>query len=455
MGGRRLQLPQKIGDALERLSLESKYRLQIARRKQGYYVYQIYSKYNPALQKIKKYQLYYGKIEESGEFVAAHHRSERTNVGSVRELAEGAVRIDPLRRLKHPDETDRRILTILGTDGRASIAYIAKELGMAHNAAEYRVRRLERTYGIRYTVEVASRPFGYFRSAVLVKFISKRPDPQEIKEELEKEPTIQYAAMLTGAYDLFFYIFSKNTGELENTLYKIRSSRVFVSCTASWKVSYMAYSYGYAPARDGFIELQKSLVWRRTKERPKKQPGEITEREYSVLKALNENARQDFTVMDKRLGLGNGSSFYTYGELVKKGIIRRATITMTNLPMMYLALLECEQLDISRFNANRDKYMINIIEERDTPTNRYALVGDIGSPYGVLFIAPIYEESDLNDMEGKLSLLDMEVKESIITRTLVGELGFRKIEQTVTAQYQILKELTKNKNITVPTESEE
>ena len=91
----------------------------------------------------------------------------------------------------------------------------------------------------------------------------------------------------------------------------------------------------------------------------------------------------------------------------------------------------------------------------DAFLGRIVFAISLSSPYGVLFVAPIYEESDLNDIEGKLSLLDMEVKESIITRTLVGELGFRKIAQTVTYQYPILQELTKNKNITVLTESKE
>lgn len=46
------------------------------------------------------------------------------------------------------DETDRRILSILETDGRASFAEVGRKVGLSSGAVHDRVRRLEETHVI-------------------------------------------------------------------------------------------------------------------------------------------------------------------------------------------------------------------------------------------------------------------------------------------------------------------
>ena len=81
--------------------------------------------------------------------------------------------------------------------------------------------------------------------------------------------------------------------------------------------------------------------------------------------------------------------------------------------------------------------------DTQTPTNRYILEGDIGAPYGNLFIKPIYDEK-LADVVSELKhyLKEDIVETHVITDILVGQLGYRKIAKEETYQY---KELIKNK----------
>ena len=77
---------------------------------------------------------------------------------------------------------------------------------MSNPAVAYRIKKLEKRYGITYTLEFGPRPFGFFRYVVFVRFLHGMPGANDIKEVLEKEPMVQFAALIKGKYDLFIYI---------------------------------------------------------------------------------------------------------------------------------------------------------------------------------------------------------------------------------------------------------
>ncbi len=69
--------------------------------------------------------------------------------------------------------------------------------------------------------------------------------------------------------------------------------------------------------------------------------------------------------------------------------------------------------------------------------NKYIFNGDIGSPYGVMRIAPLYKNGDLEELEKhNYSISDgIEIESSIITNILVGKLGYRKVDTQKTRVY--------------------
>ena len=437
------ELPTSVEKTLKELKRKYRYSIVINTINGRYYAYEATTKSIGSTGN-KSFNLYLGRIKENGEFVEANHRKRETRVRTLDESIKLKSSEDPMSKVLHPDEKDTAILEELSNDGRKPLAEIAKKIGMSTTSVKYRLERLEKTYGIRYTIDIGPRPFGFFRFVALVKFIGDKPSIESMKKVLEGVPTVQFAATLKGSYDMFMYLFAENTQALENKLYEIRSNPVFSRSKAKWSISYITYSYGYVPIREEFIESLKERVWHRTKETPRKKPGMMTYREYTILKELNRNGREDFASLDRKFGLDPGATQYTYRTLIEKGIMKRVTICMERVPLHYNALLVCSQTDIQGFNIHRREFLTYEIEGTETPTNRFALVGDIGSPHGMLFVAPIYD-TGIGSLEKEISnmLHGAEIESSIISEIILGNLGHRKIAAENTIQYSIIKELDK------------
>ncbi len=440
-----MELPQAIEAAKERLENERGHKVHIVLIKGQYYAYEEEARSVNGTKKV--FTLYLGKIKPNSTFVQARHRKKAYgNVQNVEELVakqlSQAQQSNPIDELANPDDIDLSILEAISTDARISINSVAKALGISVAMARYRLERLEKRYNIKYTIEIATMPLGYLRYIVLIKFIEGMPKIEEIRNVLQAEPTIQLVALLKGEYDLLIYMFAENTKTLEDKLYGLRSSRVFAPFKSYWYVSYITYAYGFIPLRSEFFEELKNRVWRRTKETPRKPQTALTEREYLVLKSLNENSREEFAKIDKKLGFDIGATQYTFYKLLQNRIILRATITMRRLPIKYNIVLTCPQTNTLTFNAHRKEFLVHLISLPNTPASRYALEGDIGIPRGVLLVTPSYSEN-IEDIEKTLAkyLKGAEIKSSIITQMLVGELGYRRLAETATEQYQIIREL--------------
>ena len=77
----------------------------------------------------------------------------------------------------------------------------------------------------------------------------------------------------------------------------------------------------------------------------------------------------------------------------------------------------------------------SIISETGTPVNRYLLVGDIGSPYGVLFLFPVFRDGGVEEALKELSKTPgMEIKDEIVTDVIIGRLCFRKFDNSYSKQ---------------------
>jgi len=90
---------------------------------------------------------------------------------------------------------------------------------------------------------------------------------------------------------------------------------------------------------------------------------------------------------------------------------------------------------------------MHLIDLPKTPTSTYALEGDIRAPHGAIFIAPSYS-GNLQELEDLLTrfLKGAKIKSNVIVQTLVGSLGYRRIDPKVTYQYPILQEMQQQEN---------
>ena len=84
-----------------------------------------------------------------------------------------------------------------------------------------------------------------------------------------------------------------------------------------------------------------------------------------------------------------------------------------------------------------------------TLANTTTLFGDIGAPYGFVYIIPLYTTTEsatktISDMS-KQSTKD--IKDYIITDTIIGSLGFRRSPPEITNQYKYLMKNQQSKEI--------
>lgn len=103
-------------------------------------------------------------------------------------------------------------------------------------------------------------------------------------------------------------------------------------------------------------------------------------------------------------------------------------------------LAKCNQLNVQEFNAHRDSYFMDVIQETDTPLNKYLLIGDISSPNGLLYITPIFDDGDVEKIKSTITdtVRGSYTTSFIVTETLVGHLGFRRIDNTKSLQYGLI-----------------
>ncbi len=436
------EVPKNIKAAFEELKKKLQGHLSLVEIKGKYYVNETATQFSEEKERKVTVSRYLGKIEPDGSFTEAMHRKKETKVKSIREFI-AAKRFESKENdLLYPDGIDLKLLEMLSANGRAAVMELSKALGLSQAACKYRIQRLERRYGIKYTVEVGPRPFNFFRYVALVKLGRDKPDMEALRKVIAREPLVQLALALKGSHDLFLYMLAENTQLLEDAIYRMRSDPTVLRYKAYWNVTYVSYAYGYLPTRQEFIETLEEKVWRRSKEHPRRLAGQLLEREYLVLRELNKDGRISFADLDKRLNLNPGASDYTYNRLVEKGMIKRITINMEKPQMKYPALFIVKQPDINTFNVHRNEFMAKLISLPETPANTVSLNGDIGAPYGFIAIMPIYTttESAIKAISDMSKQSPKDIKDYVITDTIIGSLGFRRAPPEMTNQYKSLKE---------------
>jgi Lrp/AsnC family transcriptional regulator for asnA, asnC and gidA len=112
-----------------------------------------------------------------------------------------------------PDETDRRIIALLQSDGRMPNVHIAHELGVAEGTVR---RRLERLLGDGL-IRVMAIPHPTLFSAATRVYIGVAVDLpliEHVAAHLAEIPEIQSVSIVTGGYDILIEATLPSCGEL-------------------------------------------------------------------------------------------------------------------------------------------------------------------------------------------------------------------------------------------------
>ncbi len=439
------EINEKVLATLKEIRAKHKHYVAAHEIKGNYYLYENLSKWDPERRKQTIVTFYLGHINQNGSFIAPLRRKNLTKSSSnldeyIKKRSSAEYKE---QKSKMESVYENMVLKELSSNPRMGVAGIARKIGLPYGTTLYYIKKLEKKYGIRYTIEPGFlNHFSLSKFIAIVKFKDKRPNMEKLQKLFEANPNVQLAFLARGAYDLFIFFLAKDPFEAEQLIYEIRKSDVLADCTAEWFASYYTQGIGFIPIRDEFMETLKQRVWHRSKEQPRKAKDQIFLREYATLKELNKDGLIPFIEIDRKYGLKEGSALYTYQQLLKSEMILRVTMTMQNPPIKDTAVFMVKQLNIKKFIEYRKEWLLNALNDGEEPLNKYILFGDIGSPYGAIQVAPSYKDGDMESTEQNLnaSTKGVEIETSIITKFLVGNLSYRKLDTKESILYKINKQ---------------
>jgi DNA-binding Lrp family transcriptional regulator len=443
------RVPPRVKRAFGKLRGESHGRIYLKLIKGKHYVYRESGVWDRERKRARVKSEYLGRILEDGTYVKKiSSYSDELERAKALILEKGGRIIWPEKQAEAETtnlagltaaevcEIDKRLLTALSMNARASFSSIGRLVGLTTSAAYARVKSLEKMYGIKYTAEVDLGRFGYQTYLILIKFQKEVPSLENLKEELGRDPRIQIGFLTKGEYDLILFVLI-DTADGGNLNLNQERAKLFPDRDAKWQCTPMFVSYNFIPMRVEFFEVLKDRVWKRSKETPRQPASSISYGEYCVMLELVRNGVVDFSVIDAKYGFDKGMAQYTYHRLKEKQIIRRMTMSMTGLPVRYLAFLYLENMNDNNWNEHKANLLAQIIGDTDAPANRYSLVGDAEAPSGTVFVLPIFNDADLEKAEEglKSAIGSARLVTSIVASSLIGTPCFRKFDGTYSTQH--------------------
>ena len=90
---------------------------------------------------------------------------------------------------------------MLSENSRASNTEIAKKLGITRQAIAKRLKRLEKEFGINYTLELNEEALGLVHPHIIMVKFGKKPDYNEVKKLFLSSPIPQFVASIKGNYE--------------------------------------------------------------------------------------------------------------------------------------------------------------------------------------------------------------------------------------------------------------
>ena len=433
-------IPPKIKRTFERLKGEYAFYVVLAKLRGRFYVYRRSSRWDKESKKIKSVSEFLGRILDDGTYVKKSRNLVKRKAVRVQGQIGSArpIQVEPIQE----GSIDDVLMKTLSMAGRSNLASLSRKLGIDKDALYRQVTSMESTYKIRYIAEIDASKLGYQIYVAMIKFEEDRPGPEMVKGALESNPRVLLAAFTKGEYDMLIFLCAADNKEVTYFIHETRVNSIFRRFKARWFVAPYFDDYGFVPFRDRFFDLLKEKVWQRKKDSPRPENGQITNREYAVLRALNSNGKKEFKTIDEENRFDIGRSAYTYHKLKETGVLKRVTISMDGLPIKYNAVMMMEIIDAGAFDSSRAKLLEEIISNGSGPVSKYALVGDIEMPHSVLFAFPVYADNQLEAAEEHINstIGGVHVKTMIITSIVLGSFCYRRFDKEHTNQYRLLVE---------------
>ena len=264
----------------------------------------------------------------------------------------------------HYTTPTKHIVRMLSENSRVSISEIAERMALSRRTIKERLTKTEKALDLRYTIEFNEDTLGLAMPHAIVVELEKKPDLGYVQTLLLKSHIPQLAFTIKGKNRMLIYAIGTTPKEYA---YWDNAMTVLLSeYGINWHSSEVMHK------QLGFVPLRSELI----------DKLHVEDKYKPMLKILNENSRASFRYIATKLGMHFNTVVYNFNKLLKRGYIKRFTLTMTPQPNMYTMAfwakyapkkdLEKSTAKLRRAFMSDDKYSI---------TSRYSICAPLIGSY--------------------------------------------------------------------------
>jgi DNA-binding Lrp family transcriptional regulator len=127
--------------------------------------------------------------------------------------------------LRHLDETDHRIVSLLRRDARQSFQRIGSQVSLSAPAVKRRVDRLEADGVLQgYSAQVDPARYGWTTHAFVELYCEGRMAASEVRAAVDGHPEVEAAYTVAGEASAVLHVRARDTAHLEQALERIRDA---------------------------------------------------------------------------------------------------------------------------------------------------------------------------------------------------------------------------------------
>ncbi len=239
------------------------------------------------------------------------------------------------------DKTDKKILAILDSDGRASISSIAKKLNISKQLTLLRINKLFDKGIITHVYPIIdSSKLGFSIYLIFLKF--SKPSVKienKLLSYLVKNEKVGWIATCIGTWNIYFSVFSRDTKELYRFVVDL-----FSKFEENIEESEIIINFNTHPRPYSFV--YRDVVETKYSDEPRilfdvSINNTLKNNEKKVLRYLRSNGRLTITDIAVKAGLGRKTVKNIVNDLTEKGILMgyRANINVHKLGFLWYTLL--------------------------------------------------------------------------------------------------------------------
>jgi len=348
------------------------------------------------------------------------------------------------------DEIKERMLKMLGVNGRISSRDLAKTLKISKTTAHKLFSELSKEYNLRFTAEIGieelwrwefvkqARTYnkkgilekvienlpelGFEEFIILFKFLDGTPANEELVAAVGKSYIPQFIGKLHGDHDLLIYGVARGYDEINR--FVIDFNRHISRYKSTSELLNIRRTYGFFPLRQKLLEH-----------------FEIQDTYKHILLGLNGDGRTEFSGIAKKFKHGLPHTLYAYDRLLKTGILKRLTYYEGVPKNVFGVIIQIKITNEARYFETREKWFLDMVLSSEKDHAEYTFICDISNPDGVLIFMN-FKNGDLVEkfIDRLMKLLGgVELKYTVITGIVLGNLGVRDFDMKYSGQYKSLE----------------